>query len=1173
MAVDVYEATRFESLWERFTRVIAAPLRNPLAIETIVVPGRGWSGWFARRLAVHFGCWSGFRCLAAGQWMAESLENLLGPELAPRREADALTWFVASELPALLDDEDFAPVRGYLYRDGAGQDAQRLIDLSRNIGGLFDRYLLFRPELIHAWQRSIDWPSADAYGDVSGESPVEATWQRKLWQRVEQVSRFRSVDAMIEDLTVRLQSLDDDARHELIPERLTVWLTGGVAPATLSLIEAIGRHTDVSLFTLAPATHYWSDMRGRRELLRRLRDSHQSLHEFCRLNHVYLLHPLLASMGETARQQQMLMVDCDTDPWRQHEVDESEFAAAAVDGNEHPRSADPPSRDTHSQSRQMLLFSDDDEEDVATSEPTPPQTLLDWIQRGIRAAREPKRRSLPRDSSVRIHNCHSAAREVEVLHDAIREALEDAPSLQPEDIVVLCPDLHTYAPLIEAIFGGSKRKLDGQIPFQIQGLSSRQERPLVDAWLRLVAALQGRFEASVLLDLLACDPIRSRARFDQGDVEQIAEWIVDAKIRWGLDAEHRMAESQPESDLNTWQFGLDRLLLGYVMPPGGGQLVGETVALDRVEGLGGGTLGRLTVLLDRLADWKHRLESARSLSDWRPVLARMTDVLLDADTDAFGMQQILDALNTVASLATAAGFDSDVSISVVAREIERLVADTPTGGGFRSGGVLFCNLDAVRCLPHRVVALLGMNEATFPRRDRALSFDLLARHRQIGDVSPRDEDRQLFLDALLAAGERFLVTFQGQDVRGKSQRLPSIVVEELLDLIDRCDAGSDTDGTAAQPKSLRDLICVRHPLQAFSPAYFDGADQRLISFDDRSLRAARQLASTPEPPPKFADQPLVIEDDSREIRIDELTRLITEPWRLFLASAGVGSLEIGTDVEDQTALLLDGLERWNIGDEWLQRLLLDELPDNVIQIVLKRSGGLPDNGLGDILLGQIGSEATGVIAQMNDLQFTPGRDRLEVDLNLSDFRITGKVDFWSESGIRQVTFSKVNARQQLRLWLHQLVAAAASDQPSHSAVMIGKAQSRVAFSPIENEPARQQLTRLCELVEITRRSPLFFLASDAAVEPVRKGKVQFDDAESVRKFLSDTRGYFEEARGHDVPPCEAPDVRTAFAGVNPLELTCRDMPGLEEFGDENLFVRMVREISVPMLSAVGEVSQ
>ena len=57
--------------------------------------------------------------------------------------------------------------------------------------------------------------------------------------------------------------------------------------------------------------------------------------------------------------------------------------------------------------------------------------------------------------------------------------------------------------------------------------------------------------------------------------QTIIGWISDSGVRWGVDAKHRVAEALRETDLNTWQFGLDRLLMGYALPPGGGQLVGD----------------------------------------------------------------------------------------------------------------------------------------------------------------------------------------------------------------------------------------------------------------------------------------------------------------------------------------------------------------------------------------------------------------------------------------------------------------------------------------------------------------------------------------------------------------------------------------------------------------------
>lgn len=1168
MAVDVYEAATFEALWPHFASVVRAPLSDPLQSETVIVPGRGWPHWLTRRLARQLGSCSGFEFLSTGQWMSQTLESLLGRERAPRREADSLTWHIASLLPQLSADQDFASLRRYLFQNDSEPDMQRLIDLSRQIGGLFDRYLLFRPELITAWEPSADGTESDSLtaSPVDGPEP-DIAWQKKLWQGIVAASGYRPVAAMITDLAEHLRQLPDQTRREQLPERLTVWMTGCSPPAAFSLMEVLGRYTDISIFSLVPAAHYWSDMQGRRDLLRRLRDSRQSLHEFCRQNHVYLLHPLLASLGESSRQQQMLMVDCETDPWRLREVTEAATeprepsrggcseSASEPGSHQKPVLSRQSSTDTSSQ---LLLFSDHDED-----EPEAPvtQTLLEWIQAGIRQAREPRAQALPRDSSLQIHSCHSTMREIEVLHDTLRAAFEDDPQLTPEDVVVLSPELDTCAPLIHAVFGGSSRHPDGRIPYQIAGDSRHSQLPAVNAWLRLTAALQSRFPASVVLDLLACDPVRERAGLDARDVAQIAGWIADAGIRWGLDAPHRAAEGLPASDLNTWQFGLDRLLMGYALPPPGGQLVGDSAALDRVEGLDAATLGRFAALIERLSDWKELLKSPRPVAQWPALLSRLTEAFLDTDTDETGIRHLLRALTTVAGLARDAGFEAPVPVSLMVREVERLAAES-AGTSFRAAGVTFCRLEALRRLPHRVVALIGMNEGSFPRRDRALSFDLMARQPRPGEITPRNEDRQLFLDALLSAGDRVIVTYQGQDVRNSATRSPSIVVDELLDLLERCDQPRSTD-----LPGIRDVVHIRHPLQRFSPACFDGRDGRLFSFDAASLEAARRLAGPRKPAPVFASPLPENTSEFREIRIEELQQLLTAPWKLFLAETGIRSLDLQSGVDDDQALLLDGLESWKIGDRWLKQRLMDGQSEDTIRRTLQRSGLTPDGSFGALVLDRIGGNIEGILAQMEDLQFTPGGERLAIDLDLNGFHITGHLDFWSPAGLRAVTASKINVRQQLRLWLHQLIAAASRDSRCPPALLLGNHHSRFGIRAMDPAEAQAQLTRLGELVETGRRFPLFYLPADAAVKPVRSHKVQFDVEESVRAFLTQARRYLNEARGHADVPGEDPHIRAAFAGVDPLELTCEGIPGLEMYGDENLFVRMVREISVPMLDA------
>ena len=52
-----------------------------------------------------------------------------------------------------------------------------------------------------------------------------------------------------------------------------------------------------------------------------------------------------------------------------------------------------------------------------------------------------------------MHACHGRQRQVEVLREVLLGLLEDDPTLEPRDIIVMCPDIEAYAPLISASFG------------------------------------------------------------------------------------------------------------------------------------------------------------------------------------------------------------------------------------------------------------------------------------------------------------------------------------------------------------------------------------------------------------------------------------------------------------------------------------------------------------------------------------------------------------------------------------------------------------------------------------------------------------------------------------------------------------------------------------------------
>lgn len=1124
MTIDVYESTRFEALWNEFERASARPMASPLAPETIVVPARGWENWFSRRLAGQRGCWAQFRFLLPGQWISETLETCLDADQAPYREQDALTWIIAHLLPGLLDDPAFAAVRSYLFQPEGGTDAQRLIDLSRCLSDLFDRYLLHRPELIAAWDQGIDWP------DSAIAAPPAAAWQRRLWQTMTQDPRrqFRSVSAMAEDLK---STIRPDAGQ--IPERLSIWVSGSVAPAHLRFLESVGEHSRIGLYVLAPACEYWGDMHGRRQLLRRLREHPQSLREFCAEHHVDLLHPLLASMGEVSRQQQMLMVDLDSSPWRMRDLTADRF-----------------------------------DEDTVSAEDR--QSLLEELQEDIRSATDPVPRKLPRDSSIRIHSCHSAIREVEVLHDQIRQALEEDPDLATEEIIVFCPDLDHYAPLIQAVFGLNRPGTAGHLPYQIAGRSARRTRPLIEAWLNLLAVFDSRFSVTDILDLLNTEAVRERTGLSLSEVEQIADWLDDAGVRWGLDREHRESENLPATDLNTWQFGLDRLCLGYSMPPASSQMVGQVAALDRVEGLSGTTLGRLWSLISRFRQWRDRIGQERSMSEWREPLVRIARDFLETDHDETGYQIVLDAIDTVARLAEAGGFDAPVAFAVAVREVTRQL-DSVNSPSFSHGGIVFCDLGALRSLPTRVIALLGMNDGQFPRGDHSVGFDLMKLQRVPGDNSPRDEDRHLFLEAILAAEQQLIITYQGQDVRDQRPRAPSVPVQELLDVLEHTD---DAEG-------IRESILIRHPLQAFSPQYFDGQSTVPTSFNATALRAAKRLQGQPERATCFAGTPLAPErradssqgdasDETAAVPVGDLRVLHERPWLIFLRRVGIGDISVAEETMSREPLVLDGLQLWQAGDAWLEQTLAGKAPEAIAEHMI-RTGIIPAGSAGESVIRSLKQATFRIVATMQTLNLSTCTASLPVNLRVGDVVLTGEVTGWTGRTIHRGSFSKTSIRYAARLWVDHLIATAVCNQLLEPAVLVGQKGSSVTLGGIQPDRAMSHLETLVRLWQVAQRLPLPFFIDDKVLKPIWKREVDFTDPQSTSAYIAAARTTFVKEpfgnrhAGRPRPaPADEPDARAAFAGLNPFEMRCGLVPDLAADDERNLFAFLAESLGVPL---------
>jgi len=690
-----------------------------------------------------------------------------------------------------------------------------------------------------------------------------------------------------------------------------------------------------------------------------------------------------------------------------------------------------------------------------------PATMLGTIQQDLIEDRDPDRERVEAEESedaglrsIQVHACHSPMREVEVLHDHILHWLNQG-TVQPREILVVTPNLETYAPCIEAVFdaevgepmkeAGKEERWRRTIPFNIADRSARRDSVASDAFVRLLDLVGGRLGASSVLDLLEAGPVREQFQLTERELGRVARWIEQSGIRWGEDAAQREKLGLPALPETTWRFGLDRLLFGYAMPgleqaaavgkPEGTSLV----PCIEVEGEGAEVMGRFVEFADRLFKGLKQLEEPRPRVEWAKQLARLLEGMFDLETDPEGARSVRSAIESLAGTAGESDAQSPVPFAAIREALRsRLEESRGTNEVFR-GGVSICGMRLMRGVQFKVVCVLGLNDGAFPRQDRRPGFDLLAQGQPAtGDPSPRHDDRYLFLQLLQSARERFYLSYVGRSDRDNAELPPSVLVSELLDYVGArfapvsaavgpmastlngqfASRGEVTASTEVSPAESspgqvnvkpEDWVRVQHPLHRFSSLYFTEVDAaktgrgRLFSYSAEGCEAARQLAAGRGAPWVFATNPLPLPGhELRTVSVADLVAFFRNPSRFFLEQRLRLRLKKSQEQElaDDELFDVNSLERFNLENELLEALMAAPCPAEVADAIQRRwtaEGRLPLGQPGEAEHAKVVDYSTWLARKLTD-QVAQPLESLTVDLPIGECRVVGTLKVRTEGG-------------------------------------------------------------------------------------------------------------------------------------------------------------------------------
>lgn len=989
--MHLYQSNRLENLFAALCEFIAEPLADPLTAEIVVVQNPGMARWLSQHIALQTGIAANLAFPLPATFIWDIFKRTLGelPELSAF-DRDVLLWRILAQLEELSSDPAMEKISSYLRDDG---DGSRRFQLAGKISDLFDQYLVYRPEMLLAWEKGL-----------------ERHWQAVLWRKLTANHSMHRA-ALLKRFSDAAATGDLYTKN--LPERICFFGINSLAPAYLSVIAQISNLTDIHVFQLSPCRQAWDDILPERLLaMKRQSWRNQGLDDIS--SYFTSGNPLLASMGATGREffSQLMQLD-----------------PLEIDLYEAPETS----------SLLTMIQSD----------------ILDLHDRG----HEDPVALDPDDSSIRFHCCHGPMREVQVLHDRLLDLFGADPTLKPADILVMAPDINLYAPAVAGVFGSAREEL--RIPWSIADRSQRGEQPVIDGFLGLLELVSSRFTAPEVVVLLENQAILRKFELKQDDLPVIRARILAAGIRWGLDREQRRQQGMDDSAIHTWEFGIERLLLGYITGPLAAPFQ-DIMPCSGVMNDSGPWLGGLTNFIRKLQRLQQQLRTNHSPASWSRILLQMLADFFDDtgnSSDQEGLLMLRETVSDFSECCEQAGFNEPVSLSLIRCHFDHMLAEPIGGQAFLSGRVTFCNMVPMRSVPFKVIWLLGMNDMDYPRSQRPSGFDLIAQKPRLGDRSRRDDDRYLFLEALLSAREQLSISWVGRDQQDNSPLPPSVVVAELLDYINRA-WQTDSKQTAGEQ------LTVEYPLQPFSRHCFDGTPN-INSYSDVWLPATGSPVED-----VFISKPLPqLEPDLQQVDIDQLVRFWNHPVRFFLEHRLGLHLRMDNDLlPESEAFSLDPLEQYLLAREITTTLLAGENPLPLFHR-LQAAGELPMAGFGRILFRNMQDSAASLVLEVESLISTP-IEPCEINLSLEDLQLSGSLTSLYSTGRISYRPATLKAKDILQLWIHHLVLGLLKPSGVEPVSIHAATDQIICFRSVDDPEA--ELAPLLQYFRLGLSEPLHF---------------------------------------------------------------------------------------------------
>ena len=695
----------------------------------------------------------------------------------------------------------------------------------------------------------------------------------------------------------------------------------------------------------------------------------------------------------------------------------------------------------------LYSFAVGEEAELFSGQNKDPKSLLQQVQKSLLKDEPIGQWDDDGITGIEIHSCHTPLREIEVLHQSLLRRFEKDPNLYPDGVLVVTPDLDRYKPFIHAVFGTNQEGTP-QIPYHA-GFDSGFDSGIKRVLLHLLEIIDSRFTSSDVLDLFMEDTVRERFAVSESGADRIRHWMEENNVIWGLDREHRGESGQPETDLQTWQSAMRRGWKGMLMGSSDDPFQSELLHYDEIQGRDREEdWSSFAAFLNRLKELGSEAKREHTVREWCDFVEKMLNSVCSAeslkDREADQIQRAIEKNREAADIA---GSGRKISYSLFRTQIRNLLQLDSASTAIFTRGVAFSSMVPVRSVPAKIIALVGLNESDFPRKPKSADFDLMAKYPEPTDRNRKNEDRNLFLESIIAADSLHYCSYIGRSRIDNEPIPPSPIVSEWINRV--------ADALGKKPKE----IVLQEPLHGFSAENF-----RL----NRSYARTEYLTANlihnnrGEGTGLTVGNPLPDPESMNRISVEELVRFYSNPLRFFFKSRF--NPQVNNPDEMQKEFTLNGLERHRLFESIFGWRLAKKSENQILNLLYK-TGSVPAGWQGEMLLSDIVLNVDYAIDLAREHGFEPEITEVDLTIILDDFEIGGSMLSYSADRFLDITASGFSGSKVFRSWLQHLCASATSEFPEKESSFLCDLKKKkplwVTFEPFEE--AEQELEKLLHI--------------------------------------------------------------------------------------------------------------